>query len=235
MLVRKTFEMNKPIGRAVIDITADDYYKLYLNGKLVGQGPAQSTFDHYYYNRYDVTELLNQGKNVIAVHVYYHGLICRSYNSGDYRQGMSAELIIDNDIIVQTDASWKYWSTEEYGCGAVIGYNTQFSEPLDLRLKQVGWKTNGFDDSQWPFVSVHSSDDHELYLQPTPSVSVYEKPPKQVKELATGHYFIDFGEEITGQLALHASGRTGDQIEIRYGEELEDDGTVRYDMRCNCH
>ncbi|QCT01521.1 alpha-L-rhamnosidase [Paenibacillus algicola] len=232
-LIRKSFELDKSMKRAVLDITADDYYKLYINGHLAGQGPAQSTFDHYYYNRYDVTELLRPGPNVIAVHVYYHGLICRAYNSGDNRQGMIAELRIDDEVFVHTDSTWRCWNTEEYGHGEIIGYDTQFGEPLDLRLKQPEWKANGFDDSSWEEAVVQSTD-HVLYLQPTPPVSVYEKSPVQIIQAAPGHYRIDFGEEVTGQVKFTASGQAGNKIEVRYGEELQDDGAVRYEMRCNC-
>ncbi|MGG1639006.1 family 78 glycoside hydrolase catalytic domain [Paenibacillus sp. NRS-1760] len=234
LLVRKTFELNKSMKRAVLDITADDYYKVYMNGQLVGQGPAQSTSDHYYYNSYDVTELLRSGENVIAVHVYYHGLICRAYNSADYRQGMIAELQIDDKVIVHTDSTWKCWNTEEYGRGEVLGYDTQFGEPLDLRLKQPKWKTSEFDDSGWEQATVHPSTDHVLYLQPTPPVSVYEKFPERITEVVAGHYRIDFGEEVTGQVKFTAKGQAGDRIEVRCGEELQYDGAVRYEMRCNC-
>lgn len=234
MLVRKSFEINANVKHAVLDITADDYYKVYINGEFVGQGPSQSTYDHYYYNSYDVVDLLKPGKNVIAVHVYYHGLICRSYNSADYRQGMIAELRTDGETVVQTDSTWKCWNTEEYGRGHIIGYNTQFAEYLDLRLKQQGWKRIDFDDSEWEHAMIHPADDHVLYEQPTPSVSVYEKSPKQITEVSTGYYRMDFGEEITGQLKFSVSGQEGDRIEVRWGEELQDDGSVRYEMRSNC-
>ena len=92
MLVRKNFELNDTIEKGKIYITADDYYKLYINGKFVGQGPAPSYYFNYYYNCFDISDYLQPGRNLIAVHVYYQGLINRVWNSGDYRQGMMAEL-----------------------------------------------------------------------------------------------------------------------------------------------
>jgi hypothetical protein len=35
-------------------------------------------------------------------------------------------------------------------------------------------------------------------------------------------------------LEFDAIGKRGDEITLRYGEELSPDGSVRYDMRCNC-
>ncbi len=48
-------------------ITADDYYKLYLNGEYVGQGPAPSYPFSHNYNTYDVTRFPVEGINVLAV------------------------------------------------------------------------------------------------------------------------------------------------------------------------
>ena len=44
MLTRKKLHVNKKVGsKYKIRITADDYYKLYINGRFVCQGPAQSS------------------------------------------------------------------------------------------------------------------------------------------------------------------------------------------------
>lgn len=55
----------------VVRISADDYYKLYVNGELVAQGPAPAFIEHYYYNAVDITPYLHNGDNTLAVHVYY--------------------------------------------------------------------------------------------------------------------------------------------------------------------
>ncbi|MCU6710238.1 glycoside hydrolase family 78 protein [Paenibacillus sp. J5C_2022] len=234
MLARKEFEIDGPFSDAILDITADDYYKLYINNRFVGQGPAQGNYFHYYYNRYSIAPYLRQGRNVIAVHVYYMGLINRAYNSGDYRQGLIAELALDGKVIEATDRTWKYTETREYGTGEVIGYNTQYLENVNHLCKQEGWRVAGYNDSDWKPVLEHRADDHKLFLQPTPPLSVYEQQPEVVQALGDNAYFIDFGQEITGQFQLRAAGKHGQTIEILCGEELTDDGRVRYDMRCNC-
>ena len=42
ILFRRKFSLDKAPESAKIYITADDYYKLYVNGKFVSQGPAPS-------------------------------------------------------------------------------------------------------------------------------------------------------------------------------------------------
>src|SRR5690554_6517198 len=82
-LFRKAFTLEEFPNRAMLKLTADDYYKLYVNGSFVAQGPAQGYPFHYYYNRLDIRPYLQFGENVLAVHVYYNGLVNRAYNSGD--------------------------------------------------------------------------------------------------------------------------------------------------------
>ncbi|CAN7286796.1 family 78 glycoside hydrolase catalytic domain [Paenibacillus sp. LjRoot56] len=237
-LVRTTFNLASADLEAVslyMDITADDYYKLYLNGRFVAQGPAQNDAGHYYYNRIEVGSFLQEGNNVIAVHVYYQGLVNRAYNSGDYRQGLIAELTTGDRVLVKTDETWRAKRAEEYMKGEAFGYSTQFVEHIDARKSEQGWKDLSFDDSAWLPVHTNDQADYTLVEQPTPVLSVYEKKPYRVERRAPGHYWIDFGEEITGQFTMEAEGEAGEEIEIRCGEELEaDEQAVRFSMRCNC-
>ena len=77
----KEFYVDKT-GNYEMRISADDYYKLYINGEFVCQGPAPAYFDAYNYNQINISRFLNKGKNIIAVQVYYQGLINRVWNSG---------------------------------------------------------------------------------------------------------------------------------------------------------
>lgn len=236
--VRTTFTLNEADFEAaplLLDMTADDYYKLYVNGRFAVQGPAQSDAGHYYYNRIDVTSLLRPGRNVIAVHVYYQGLRNRAYNSGDYRQGLIAELSAGEKLLLKTDGSWRAKRVLENGPGVIFGYDTQFTEHLDARLSERGWTEPDFDDTAWMAAEPDARADYTLVEQPTPTLAVYKREPQTVRELAPGHYLLDFGSELTGQFAMAASGEAGQEVEVRCGEELTEDGNaVRYEMRCNC-
>jgi alpha-L-rhamnosidase len=236
ILVRKVFKMDqKTIDNAYIDITADDYYKLYINGKYVAQGPAQSYHFHYYYNRLDIRDFLVHGENVIAVHVYYQGLVNRAFNSGDYRQGLIAEIHVNERLSVKTDNTWKYKLTREYKKGEPYGYLTQFPENIDSRRSSSGWRDLEFNDDDWMLVDTDHKMDYSLVLQPTPNLSVYEIAPVHIKKLNKGHYLIDYGQEITGQFKMCAKGESGEIVEIRCGEELDESGiAVRFELRCNC-
>lgn len=252
MQVRKVIEVEEPGVSAYIDISADDYYKLYINGEFVGQGPAQGYYFHYYYNRIDIGKWLRKGENVIAVHVYYQGLVNRALNSADLRQGFIAEVYSGERLIAATDETWKYRQALEYGEWDVetIGYETQFAEHIDRLKAEPGWKESDYDDRDWLQVGERTKIDYSFYVQPTPQLQVYTLSPKEIQPLEAGGILIDFGKEITGVLRLKTRAKSGAQLELRYGEELlergsmegrdgkfSDDGKgesrVRWKMRCN--
>ena len=182
MLVRRKFTLQQPFEKVYLDITADDYYKLYVNGRFAGQGPASGYFFHYNYNRIDLSDFLVQGENVIAVHVYYQGLVNRVWNSGDYRQGMIAELFADDRLCLCTDETWKCNTAKEFTSRRATGYDTQFIEDIDERLKEKAWRDADFDDSGWESAIIKPDDDHELVKQETPLVDVYE-----IKQIGRAH------------------------------------------------
>jgi len=235
MLVRKILNVPEGVNKAGIDISADDYYKLYINGHFVGQGPAPAYHFHYNYNRFDIMNYLVEGDNVITVHVYYQGLVNRVWNSGDLRQGLIAEVFLNGELSLFTDETWRYTLAEEF-CGTkTVGYDTQFLEDIDSRVKLNNWRMLAFDDSQWKKACIQLEDDHELFLQITPPVEVYSIKPDSVKEIGPNHYLIDFGHEVTGQFTMTAQGASGQVVEILCGEEMDESGErVRYEMRCNC-
>jgi alpha-L-rhamnosidase len=236
VLFRKEFVIYDTVDNAYMDITADDYYKLYINGCFVGQGPATAYYFHYHYNRFDITPFLKKGKNIIAVHVYYMGLINRAFNSGDYRQGLIAEVVTEDRVVLTTDSAWKYKVTKAFGNGHVIGARTQFAENIDMRLMEKGWKETGFDDSKWVNAFESITDDHKLFMQPTPPLKVYEIKPFSITKLEKGRYLIDFGHEVTGQFKMSATGKNGQVIDIRCAEEMDEEkkDAIRYNTRCNC-
>ncbi len=223
-LFKKDFDLGTA-QKVIIRITADDYFKLYINGEFVGQGPTAGYPFCYYYNEFDITSFLIRGKNEILVHNYYQGHINRVWNSGDYRMGLIADVIADGDVICSTDESWLLCPLKNITGECDIGYETGYSECVDSRIKAV--------DFTPCFVKTNA--DYTFNSAPSVNLQVYEKKATEIKPLNGGGLFLDFGQEITGTLNVTASGNGGDEVLIHYGEELNNDGSVRYDTRCYCH
>lgn len=218
---------------AILKITADDYYKLYINGRFITSGPAPSYPESYFYNEIDVRDYLKDGSNVIAVHTYYQGLINRVWVSGDLRQCLYVELSLNGQTVLVSDESWKCTYHSGYTACGIIGYQTQYAECYDSQSSEVGFETEAFDDSTWGNAAIRKNGDYILQKQPTAQLEFHSVAPVILRQ-EKNRIFADFGQEAVGYLSARAKGKARSTLVLRYGEELNADGTVRYEMRCNC-
>lgn len=99
---RKVFGVQNP-EVAQIEITADDRYELYVNGRRVGAGQTWQKLDTY-----DLTPFLFRGRNVIAV---------RAENSAEGAAGLVAHLTVRNkgntDVSYSSDGTWRTTRSEQ--------------------------------------------------------------------------------------------------------------------------
>ncbi len=232
ILFRKKFRYTA--GQATAWITADDYYKLYVNGRFAGQGPAPSYHFQYNYNRIDITPYLHEGENTIAVHTLYQGLINRVWQSGDQRHGMILDIEADGQVICASDETFLTKPHEGYREIGIAGYQTQYLEEYDSRCADAWFMCPDYDDSGWDHAILHHCDDHQLIPQTSHSLVFESITPAETRQKGDT-MFIDFGKTYVGYLNLKATGPVGSVLTIRCGQELNEDGTVRYKLRANCN
>ena len=233
ILFRKKFCCDNLCDNALIYISADDYYKLYINGRFVAQGPAPSYHFNYNYNVIDVSEYLQKGENLIAVHTLYQGLINRVWQSGDNRHGLILDLVIDGETVVASDESFKTSPHTAYAEMGTCGYETQFLERYNSNAAEVGFASPDFDDKNWENAQIHRCADHTLTLQKSGMLEFETILP--VNSTAVGNNILyDFGSNYVGYLCVRAKGKKGDIVTVRCAQELNDDGTLRYKLRASC-
>lgn len=234
ILFRKKFSAESG-NKTIIKISADDYYRLYINGSFICSGPAPGYPWHYYYNEIDITKYIRSGENTLAVHTYYQGLINRVWVSGDRRHGMICSITSGTKTILNSDESFKcHYHTGYSGSEICVkGHDTLFCEEYNSAAAQIGFESPDFDDSAWAYSVERKYTDYKLIKQDTSVLEYHDISPKAVSCSDDG-IFIDAGFEISGYLDLYAEGNVNDEVLIRYGEELNEDGTVRYETRCNC-
>ncbi|MBQ5771717.1 MAG: VanZ family protein, partial [Clostridia bacterium] len=234
MYARRAFRMGRHAERAELLITADDYYKLYINGVYVAQGPAPGYPSRYYVNRIDVLKYLRSGENVIAIDLYYQGLNNRVWVSGDLRQGFMCELHVDGKVILRSDEHFHYMKSASYVDKAETGYRTQFTEHFDLRNEPKGWKDIGFDDFMWTACFAKADTDYKFVWQETPLLDTEIVKPDRIEQEGNVVH-VDFGKEISGVMLSEFEGAKGKKVVLRMGEELAGDGkSARYETRANC-
>ncbi len=100
-------------------------------------------------------------------------------------------------------------------------------------MEPLGWREYGFDDSSWP-APLTGWQDHGFVKADTQPLQIWRADPVLVKEKEPGHYFYDFGTELTGHTRIRIKGPEGHALEVRHGEELEGPDTVRYQLRATC-
>lgn len=76
IIARKRFRLSQ-VSEATIRITADSYYRLYINDEWVNDGPCRSWPEHFQYDQIDVTSYLKAGNNEIKI-------IARYFGTGDF-------------------------------------------------------------------------------------------------------------------------------------------------------
>ena len=74
-LFRKTFALGSAPRKAMALVTADQSYRLFVNGTYVTRGPARGFQSHWPYDEMDLAPWLRAGENVIATRAYNPGLM----------------------------------------------------------------------------------------------------------------------------------------------------------------
>lgn len=146
---RKTIDVAGKPATFIVHISADNRYKLYVNGKLISLGPARGDTYYWNYETVDLAPYLSAGKNTIAALVWneaqYSPAAQISVRTGFILQGNSAK-----EEILNTNNTWK--CMRDIGHQPVPGYFFAASrgEMVDMRQAVKGdWTATGYDDSAW--------------------------------------------------------------------------------------
>ena len=238
VLFRRSFFLKAKPEKAVLFFSADDYAKVYINGKLAGMGPGAGYPSHALYLAVDVTNLLRRGHNVLAVHSYYQGLINRVWTSGDNVHGFLCDLVCDGKTVLASGPDFRCRLHSGYSICGKVGYDTQFMEDYDARSPEVGFQERDYDDSDWEGATLANASRWSLFPSPLPPIETesISARGRVLTVTPTGKRVVlfDFGATYVGTFQAPFSGPAGSIVELRFGQELNEDGTVRYEMRCIC-
>ncbi|MDP2891362.1 MAG: alpha-L-rhamnosidase, partial [Bacteroidota bacterium] len=67
---RKDFELASIPSEFIIHVSADNRYRLFVNGQAVCFGPARGDLAHWFYESIDISKFLKPGKNLLAAIVW---------------------------------------------------------------------------------------------------------------------------------------------------------------------
>lgn len=138
---RKTFIAREHAARARFYCAADSKYRLWVNGKYAGSGPARGHPGHPYYDTYLLPLL--KGPNTIAFLVEHYSAGSAMFAAVE--GGLWCQVEAGNSVLAATDRSWKGCVSKAYR--ALPGL--LFPESFDARREPAGWHNPGFNDSAW--------------------------------------------------------------------------------------
>lgn len=104
----KNFKLGK-FKSAKIKITADSFYRLFINGQWVNDGPARSWPNHYQVDVIDISSYLETGDNEIKVIAKFDGI--GTFKNVALQAGLLAEIEVvlstGKKFSIGTDKTWK--------------------------------------------------------------------------------------------------------------------------------
>jgi alpha-L-rhamnosidase len=219
------------VVRARLYATAQGVYSCHFNGRPVGTdrlAPGWTSYDHRLrYQVYDVTDLVRQGPNALAVRLadgwfagrlgWWRGGLRHIYGDGT---GLVAQLELTyadgSTHTVTTDHTWRC------GRGAITSTSFYDGETYVADDEPPGWESPGFDDSRWAPVGVVGLPDAELVGPQFPPMRIVASlEVRDWLESPSGRTIADFGQVFTGHVRLRLRGRPGSVVTLRVAEVLD--------------
>jgi alpha-L-rhamnosidase len=232
---RKTVALPaRAVLRATVYVTSVHKYELFVNGELVGQGPAYQYPQYQYYNGFDITRLVKPGANLFAAFNHWFG---GGQGRAVSARGLLLKAIVHysdgTSVIVGTDGTWKQARAAQWvlGQGLRGGEGVGFIERIDARKLLPNWNQIAFDDSAWQ--SAENIGPHPTAPWVNPPQPDYTRiversiAPVAVTSLGPGAYLVDLGKVYAGRPRIaFQSGEPGQLVTMLGGYALGPDGRV---------
>lgn len=234
-MFRKTFVLNSTIN-ARLYVCGLGYGYYYINGQKVSDDLFTAPFGNYFktlwYNVYDVSHLLCEGENTIAVlcgNGWYNEALVTPWNFDKVGWRDNPKFIlrleVDGKTALVTDSKWKCKPES-----ATYFNELRLGEYFDANLYDENWNKPGFDDSDWGNAIVDYTppvgEFRECMCEPIRECKVYGVTDSW--KVGENKYIYDIGQNISGYVRLTASDRCGKELTIRYGERVDENREIDF-------
>jgi hypothetical protein len=173
VVARKRFRLEQT-GPAALRLTADSFYRLFINGRWVNDGPCRSWPEHFQYDVIDATPYLARGDNELRI-------VARYYGVGDFHRvpkeaGLLAQLEVtpagSKSVVIATDASWEIAEARAWVSNTPkVSIQMEPAELYDARLEgNLEFRKAAvlYDANQGPWKGLNPRDVALMTRQPFP-------------------------------------------------------------------
>lgn len=245
---RKEFYIEKNLESAMAYVCGLGQFIFHINGKKVSDHELDPGWTNYdkkiQYVKFDVTEFMHAGKNVIGAEVGNGWFIKEDEhytftfptfmppNPNPYKPfGEELVLAVKLVLIYADGTSEILYADDSFAVKdhPVRMSNVYGSETYDASFEQKGWDKTGFDESDWEnavIISGENAPTGELIEQFQPAIKVIRSYPAKYVHSIRGRDIYDLGQNISGMLTFFYRGKKGDTIRIYPAEKLDEDGNV---------
>jgi alpha-L-rhamnosidase len=236
--LRREFDVEKPVRRAVAYYSGLGLSEMWLNGKKTDSdvlSPGLTEYDkRAFYVTRDVTGMIRKGPNAIGVILgngrYYAPrskvpVPTRSFGFPKLLFQVRIEYADGTSDVVASDASWDLSAN-----GPIRANNEYDGEEYDARLEFPGWAMPGFAGTGWQRAQVVAAPGGVISAQMIEPIRVTGVlKPKSVKEVRPGVFIFDMGQNMVGWCRLKVRGPTGTSVKLRHAEVLTREGLLYMD------
>lgn len=236
---RKETVLKATIKKARLYVTSLGLYEFQINGKRIGKDfftPGWTDYNkRVYYQTYDITSDLKEGKNAVGAILsdgWYAGYLGYALLVGNpvvrnfygetplLKAQIEVEYVNGKKEVIATDQSW------QTNHGAIIEADILNGETYNANLEFDNWSKAGYEDSKWKNSSIFpDKPERKIEGYPGNPVQVFQElKAKTVTQRPGGKYIFDLGQNFAGVVRLKVKGNKGDTITIKYGEVLFPDG-----------
>lgn len=160
---RRSLDLGAAPAHFIVHVSADNRYRLYVNGTQVASGPQRSDVLRWRYETVDLAPQLHAGSNIVAAVVWNwgpnHPVAQHSVRSAFLLQGNSPA-----EERLNTGPGWKLLRDSAYTEVRVTGqdvrgayYAATQGEAVDGARYPWGWEESGYADRDWFTVPLPTS------------------------------------------------------------------------------
>jgi len=254
---RRDFALQTRPDHALIQVSADNRFILFVNGQRVGAGPARGDPAHWRYESFDIAPYLSAGPNRITATVWNWDqagpMAQMTARTGFYIHGVSPVV-----SALDSGADWRARIDKGYSASSPLGrlirmrwyYAAGPEEKIDAAQRDWSWDDAKTDEATWqaavPALKAGEPSPWHLVPDQLPQMRFESADPGHVvlsdlsadgfpgKALVVPahrsvHILLDRGSVDAAYPELRVSGGAGATVKLTYAEALYDAANAKGD------